>query len=375
MTRIRSFLYRKVAKPVFFALPPDFVHARTMDGLAVAGSIPGVPPMVKKVTARRYPELHTEWRGMAFTSPVGLAAGLDKNGRTVPMMQAFGFGFSEVGSVTAEPCAGNAKPWFYRLPKTQSLVVHVGLANQGVKKIITRLEKNSLAVQKEYPTILSLARTNSREASGVEEGIADYVASAKAAKKSPAVQMIELNISCPNAYCGEAYTTPELLEKLLTAIDAVMMGKPIFIKMPLDLSWSSTKKLLDVIVRHDVTGVTMANLAKNRDEIALQDVLPDTVEGGLSGAPTRAKSTELVRKTYKAYGDKLIIIGVGGVLSAEDAYEKIRAGATFVGLVTGLIFNGPQFVEEVNSGLVALLRRDGFTHISQAVGADVKGVQ
>ena len=369
MTKLRSMLYKHIAKPVFFALPPDFAHARTMDGLWGVGKIPGAATAVRKVSIRRHTELESTWNDMHFTSPVGLSAGLDKNGRIVPMMQALGFGFSEVGSVTAEPCAGNEKPWFYRLPKTESLVVHVGLANIGVKKILARLERNSKKVQSEYPTILSIARTNSQTASGVEEGIADYVASAKAAKKSEAVQMIELNISCPNAYGGETYTTPELLEKLLAAVDAVKVGKPIFIKMPLDLSWARTKKLLEVAVRNTVTGVTIANLTKRRDLVDFKESLPDEVLGGISGAPLRERSTELVAQTYKHFGNKLIIIGVGGILSAEDAYEKIKAGATYVGLVTGLIFNGPQFVEEVNRGLVRLLKSEGYQHISEAIGA------
>ncbi len=372
MTSVRSALYKHVAKPLFFALPPDFVHARTMDGLWAAGKVPGAAAAIRKLTIKRRPELERTWEGIQFSSPVGLSAGLDKNGRIVPMMQAIGFGFSEVGSVTAEPCTGNEKPWFYRLPRTKSLGVHVGLANEGVKRILARLESNTLAVQSHFPTILSIARTNSKQASGAKEGIADFVASAKQAKKSNAVQMIELNISCPNAFGGETYTTPELLEDLLSAIDGVNVAKPIFIKMPVDLPWNRTKKLLDIAVSHAITGVTFANLTKNRADADLKDPLPEAVLGGLSGAPTRKKSTELVAKTYQQYGERLVIIGVGGIFTAEDAYEKIKAGATFVGLVTGLIFNGPQLVEELNAGLAALLKRDGYTHISQAVGADYR---
>lgn len=370
MTRVRGFLYRRVAKPVLFKMPPDFAHARTLDGLWAAGKIPGFASGVKAVSVRKHPMLERTWKGMHFSSPVGLSAGLDKNGRAVPMMRALGFGFSEVGSVTAEACPGNPKPWFYRLPKTQSLVVHVGLANDGVKTILGRLHANTQTIQYGYPTILSIARTNSQEASGVEEGIADYVASARAAKKSPAVQMIELNISCPNAYGGQTFTTPQLLERLLSAIDTVKVGKPVLVKMPLDLEWPAFKKLLDVVARHDVAGVTIANLTKRWDLVEFKEALPDSVQGSLSGAPVRVRSTELIRRTYIAYGDRLTIFGAGGVLSAEDAYEKFKAGATFVELITGLIFNGPQFPEEVNRGLETLLQRDGYAHIDEVIGLD-----
>lgn len=370
MIKVRATAYKKVIKPVLFRFSPDVAHAQVLKGLTIAGSVPWVAKVVRKVSIRRLPELEIDWQGMHFSSPVGLSAGLDKNGRIVPMMQALGFGFSEVGSVTADICKGNEKPWFYRLPKTESLVVHVGLANEGVNPIVDRLEKLPQTIQSDFPKILSIARTNSKEASGVAEGIKDYIASAQRAKKSPAIQMIEINISCPNAHGGRTFTTPELLEKLLKALDAVKVGKPTFIKMPIDLSWAQTKELLDVIVRHHVTGVTMTNLTKERSLVDLKDDLPDSVEGSISGSPVRERSTEMVRRTYRSYGDKLTIIGVGGVMSAEHAYEKIKAGASFVELITGLIMNGPQFVEEVNRGLAKLLEADGYEHVWEAIGAD-----
>lgn len=369
MSSVRTILYRRVAKPVLFLMSPDAIHSHITVLSHTAGRVPGVARTLRVVNTRRRPELETTWKGLRFSSPAGLSAGFDKNGKTVPIMHAIGFGFSTVGSVTAELCVGNPKPWFYRLPKTQSLVVHAGLANDGVRTILRRLHALPLRLQKNYPIVLSVARTNSQEASGVDEGIADYVASVKAAKTSPAVSMIELNISCPNAYGGETYTTSVLLEKLLSAVDAVKAPQPIIIKMPVDLPWADFKKLLDVIVKHPVAGVTIANLTKNREAIDFKEPLPDSVKGGLSGAPTRHLSTALIRRTYEAYGDRLTIFGVGGIFTAEDAYEKIVNGASYVELITGLIFNGPGIVEEINRGLVRLLRRDGFTHISQAVGS------
>lgn len=367
---VRAAMYKKGIKPLLFNLHPDTAHSLVLGGLSMAGSMPGAARVVELAATRQRPMLQQTWRGMQFNSPVGLSAGLDKNGKAVPMMKALGFGFAEVGSVTAEPCAGNARPWFYRLPKTQSLVVHVGLANEGVEAIAGRLEKLPRTLQAAYPKVLSIARTNNKQAAGVETGIADYVASARRAKHSPAVQMIELNISCPNAYGGQTYTTPLLLEKLLAAIDEVKLGKPILVKLPIDLPWSKLSALLDVIIVHDIAGVTISNLTKRRTASELKDPLPDAILGGLSGAPLRARSTELIRKTYRAYGNRLTIFGVGGILSPEDAYEKIKAGATFVELITGLIMNGPQFVDEVNRGLVRLLKADGYGNILEAVGAD-----
>ncbi len=372
MTTIRTTVYIKAIKPVLFLTSPDFIHHNLTQVVYGAAKVPGLTGVVRGVSARRHPELESTWKGLRFDSPLGVAAGFDKNAKTVRMMRSIGFGFSTVGSVTSQPCAGNPKPWFYRLPKTQSIAVHVGLANEGVRPILHRLHQLPRSLQKVHPVVLSVARTNSKEASGPDEGVADYVASIEQAKHSPAVAIIEINISCPNAFGGETFTTPVLLEKLLTAVDAVRAPQPILIKMPADLPWKKFKELLDVIVKHDVDGVTVSNLAKDRSKIDLKDPLPESVKGGLSGAPVRALSTALVRQTYEAYGDRLMIVGVGGVLSAEDAYEKIVNGAQYVGLITGLIFNGPSFIEDVNRGLVKLMRKDGFTHISQAVGSAVK---
>lgn len=369
MKQFRTTPYKKIAKPLLFLTSPDAIHSH-MTTLAYGfGKTPGAAALLRGITVRRRPELETTWKGLRFSSPVGLAAGFDKNAKTMEAMHGIGFGFATVGSVTSKPCEGNPKPWFYRLPKTQSLVVHAGLANDGVEVILKRLNKLPISMQEKIPVVMSVARTNSQEASGAKEGIADYVASIEAAKHSLAVAAFEINISCPNAFGGETFTTPKLLDELLTAVDAVDAPQPKFIKMPADLEWPAFKKLLDVIVRHDIDAVTISNLAKDRSKIDLKDPLPDHIKGGLSGAPVRELSNNLIKKTYAAYGDKLTIVGVGGILSAEDAYEKITLGATYVELITGMIFNGPGFIEEVNSGVARLMKQDGFKHISEAVGS------
>jgi len=369
MTAVRRFLYQHIAKPVIFAFSPDQAHHMTMEFLALAGGVPGVAKTVEAFSVTKHPELEFVWRGMHFSSPVGLSAGLDKNGQAVPIMKAIGFGFSEVGSVTARPCEGNPKPWFYRLPKTKSLVVHVGLANKGIDVIISRLEKLPRLFREEFPTVLSIARTNDKRTSSDEAGIEDFIKSTKKALRSPAVQILELNISCPNAFCGERFTDPTLLAALLTRVADLKPHKPIFLKMPIELSWADTKKIIETArLSGVVQGLVYGNLKKDRSTVDFKEELPDTVKGNLSGAPTREQSTALVAKTRKVYGDVFTIVGVGGILTAEDAYEKIKAGATFVELITGLIMNGPQFIEEVNNGLVELLKRDGFSHISEAVG-------
>jgi dihydroorotate dehydrogenase (fumarate) len=249
--------------------------------------------------------------------------------------------------------------------------VNVGLANEGSDFIIKRLDNNQ-NINPRHNIILSVAKTNTCEVTSVEQGIEDYVASAKRANKSKIIRMIELNISCPNTYGGEPFNNPKDLDKLLVAIDNLKLCKPVVIKMPVDLSWAKTSRLLDVIIQHKVEGVTISNLAKDRSLLDLGDELPDEVVGNLSGKPTFELSNELIRQTYIKYGDKLKIIGVGGVFSADDAYLKIKLGASLVEFISAFIYQGPQLASEINYDLVGMLKRDGYKNISQAVGVDSK---
>ncbi len=369
--KICRLLYVRVAKPLLFLMSPDDVHRETIRVAAALGSFAVTRGLIRLIfRTPRDARLVQTHHAVEFTTPVGLAAGFDKNGQIISTIAALGFGFTEVGSVTANQCRGNERPWFYRLPKTQSLVVNAGLANDGSRIILERLRRLRPRVVRQLPVVLSVAKTNSRKVVDEATGIADYVTTVKRASREPHVSLIELNISCPNTYGGEPFTTADRLEHLLAAVDAVGACQPVYIKMPTNLPWSHFKLLLDVIVSHRVAGVTISNLAKDRLQLDIQDVLPDSVAGNLSGKPTVKTSNDLIRRTYLYCGERLTIIGVGGIFSADDAYKKIRLGASLVELITGLIFCGPQLIAEINDGLSKRLARDGFAHISQAIGID-----
>ena len=285
-------------------------------------------------------------------------------------MKAIGFGFMEGGSLTYRECQGNPRPWFHRLPKTKSIVVHVGLANHGVETIINRIKAYDPKTFYDFPLNISVAKTNSSVASTDDQAITDYIGSLKLLKKAGVGKLITLNISCPNTYGGEPFTTADRLDRLLSAADQVALSCPLFVKMPIDVSDKIFDELIDVIIAHQVAGVTIGNLAKDRTKIKLADPLPDNIEGNLSGKPTWELSNHHISRTYRHHKHQLTIIGVGGIFSAEDAYTKIRLGASLVELITGLIFEGPQLIGQINQGLDGLLYKDGFTHISQAIGID-----
>ena len=360
--------YQRIVKPILFASHPDKVHEGMIRTARGVQRIPLIRDIPKFWAYRNDEYLAQSLFGTTFRNPIGLSAGLDKDADTVGVMQGVGFGWMTVGSVSANPCAGNPRPWFYRLKKSRSLVVHVGLYNQGVEMIAKRIARYPDRLFKQFPLNVSAAKTNSKEVVSDAEGIKDYCTTLAQMDEQPHVRMLEINISCPNTYGGEPFTTPERLEELLSATDALTLKKPLFIKMPISLEWSQFEALLQVIVEHNVIGVSIGNLLKDRSKAVLSDELPDTVQGNLSGAPCRGVSTDLIRNTYKRFGDRLVIIGIGGVFTAEDAYEKITAGATLVAMVTGVIFEGPQVVGEINQGLVTLLKKDGYRNVSEAIG-------
>ena len=276
----------------------------------------------------------------------------------------------EGGSLTFNKCEGNPRPWFHRLPKTQSLVVYAGLANNGVKAIIKTLNSYPSDTFKGFPLNISIAKTNSKKTCTDKEAISDYIGSMELLQKARWGDIYTLNISCPNVYGGEPFTTPDRLEALLHEVDQLNLKQPLFIKMPSHLAWKEFNILLKVADRHTVQGLTISNLAKERGQAKLMDPLPETIKGNLSGKPTWDLSNNLIRQTYKKYGKRFVIIGVGGIFSAEDAYTKIKLGATLVELITGMIFEGPQLIGQINRGLVKLLEQDGYHTVSEAIGVE-----
>lgn len=361
--------YQKIIKPILFKSSPDDVHARLLRMSRIRQRYPFTDSLVSKALSyQNSANLGQTIQGIHFPNPVGLAAGFDKNIELAPTMKAVGYGFMTGGSVTFLACEGNPRPWFYRLPKQKSLVVNVGLANEGTQAVMDRLRTYKQSLFDRFPLVVSVAKTNSPDANDDPSAIADYVGSLSLLQNQPQVSVIEVNISCPNAFGGEPFTDPQRLEQLLANIDALNIAKPVWVKMPIDLAWPAFNELLNVIVRHNVHGVTIGNLQKSRSEIPSED-LPNEVKGNLSGLPTQAPSDELIRLTYASYGSRLMIVGVGGIFTAQDAYRKICLGASLVELITGMIYEGPQLVGQINRELVDLLKRDNFSTIGEAIGS------
>jgi dihydroorotate dehydrogenase len=370
ISKIFGFGYKWLGKPVLFAIHPDRAHEMLVSVSRFLQKFWVYRALVSWAWAYKNPKvLGQEICGIKFVNPLGLSAGFDTNFELAPTLKSIGFGLMEGGSLTFKPCAGNPHPWFYRLPKSKSIVVNKGLANRGAHAITKIIRKYPRGTFNNFVLNISVAKTNTQASCDDAGAIADYVGSLSVIKKAEVGDIITLNISCPNAYGGEPFNTAPRLEKLLEAVDDVGLDKPIFVKMPSNLAWPEFEKLLDVIARHKIAGVTICNLFKKRDKANLKDPLPDSVRGNLSGKPVFDVSNQLIQKTYQKYGKRFVIIGVGGVFSAEDAYTKIKLGASLVEMVTGMIFEGPQIIGQINQRLARLIAQDGYSNISEAVGA------
>lgn len=369
--RVSAAAYKHAVKPVLFRFAPDSVHRGMVQLTQIVQKVPVLRASPRMWAYQNKSMLSQKMLGLTFRNPIGLSAGFDKGIETVPIIEAVGFGWMTGGSVTWGKYKGNDGAWFFRLPKSKSLVVHAGLPSTGTLNVARHIEAYSPRLFTDFPLNVSVAMTNSKVCASTQLAISDYCKSLKHLDGLVNVGLHEINISCPNTFGGEPFTTPGRLEQLLKAVDDLKLEKPVFIKMPINLEINEFDSLLKVIIKHTIAGVAIGNLQKDRRKVVLQDELPDSVKGSLSGAPTRNTSTELIRFTYKKYHKKLLIIGIGGVFSAKDAYEKIQAGASLVGLITGMIFEGPQLIGEINHGLVALLKRDGYENISEAIGTKV----
>lgn len=351
-TLLISGLYKYTIKPILFKFDPEFVH----DVITIVGEFLGSSNTAKKIVSAffRYEnnKLVKEIDGIKFQNPIGLAGGFDYDGHLAEIMQSVGFGFNTVGTVTAKEYGGNPKPRLKRLPKSKSLLVNKGFKSEGVDKVIKRLESKNL---NGIIIGVSVGSSNVPEVNTIPKAIDDYIYSFKKLKNKKYIKYFELNISCPNAEMSETFAEPQNLKSLLKEIEMLEIQKPIYIKMANELSLNETATLVELAIKFKfIKGFIFSNLVKKRtnktfDKDEIRSV--ENLKGNFSGKPTKANSEELISYISKKFGDRTTIIGCGGIFSYEDAKEKLDRGADLVQLITGMIYEGPQLIGEINRKL------------------------
>jgi dihydroorotate dehydrogenase len=365
-------MYR-LLRPLLFSMDAERAHNASMRTAQLVQKIN--PSMIEPLYEFERGHLRQKLWGIEFPNPIGLAAGFDKNAQLIPFWEKVGFGFVEVGSVSAQPSEGNPRPRAFRVPEDKALINRMGLNNEGAQAVAQRLRETEN--ERWRPLGINIVKTHDPSITG-EEALEDFRTSF--ALLAPEANYIALNVSCPNTREGKTFEEPNALDDLLDLIFAererLSLSVPVLIKLSPPHSRevvfdSRLDELIAVSDEHGVHGFIASNTASDRNGLtASADTLADIGDGGLSGRPIAARSTLLVRYLYQATNGRLPIIGVGGVDSAEAAYEKIRAGASLVQLYTGLVYNGPSLIKSIKEELVQLIARDNLLPIEQAVGVD-----
>jgi len=357
-------IYKYLIKPLAFRQDPEETHNSAIRLGKIISSNLFLQSALSSAYNYQNPLLEQSLLGIQFKNPVGLAAGFDKNAEIIPAMQSIGFGFTEVGATTAKSCEGNIGIRLKRFPENKSLWINLGLNNQGTDSIYQRLNLFSPKV----PVGINIAKTNCKETANPEVAISDYVYSIKKFSSLKSISYLTINISCPNAYGGQPFSDPKLLSSLLNEVSKLKISKPVFLKLSPDLNKKTIDKIILLSKKHKISGFICSNLTKSKN----------LKSGGFSGLPVQEKSNSLISYVYKKthlnpkskkQNYNPIIIGVGGIFSAEDAYKKIKLGSNLVQLITGMIYEGPSLINEINRNLSILLKRDGFKNITEAVGS------
>ena len=345
-----------IAKPVLFSLPAETAHSAVHGLLETAQGTPVTTAMARRYTVSD-DRLVVSAFGQSFDNPVGVAAGFDKNATIPNALASMGFGFVEVGGVTAEPQTGNARPRMFRLREDGGLINRMGLNNEGAAAVGERLAATDVP----FPVGVNIAKS---EHVGTDAAPADYRETYE--RVAEGGDFFVVNVSCPNSQGFEELQNRAALTAIFEELQDAG-ASPLLVKLSPDLPDPAVEDTLELVTELDLDGVVATNTTINRPE-GLRS--PNANEaGGLSGKPIEDRATRMVR--FVAERVDVPVVGVGGVSSAEGAYRKIRAGASLVQLYTGLVYEGPSLARDSNEGLLELLERDGFDSVEDAVGVDL----
>ena len=363
-------LYKSLVRPLLFRKDAERSHEQILALLSHLEFLYGSLNDFYRIKDDR---LKVQIGPLTFSNPVGLAAGFDKNAVAPKALSAFGFGFMEIGAVTAQAQPGNPKPRLYRLPEDHALINRLGFNNEGAEAIALKLERlRARSAMPEVPVGINIGRTKIVE---TKDAVADFLAAFE--RLFPHGDFFSLNVSSPNTPNLRDLQEKTLLRELLAAVQeknralatrAKIDSKPLFVKIAPDMEFSQVDEIIDVVEAVKLTGIVATNATAFMREGLKSPAGREP--GGLSGRPITKVVTSFVSHIFQVTQGRLPIIGVGGIFNAEDAYDKIKAGASAVQIYTGWVYEGPGAVKRINRGLLSLLERDGLKHLSDAVGME-----
>jgi dihydroorotate dehydrogenase len=343
---------------VMFRVPPERIHTWVFALLRVATGLSVSRRLLAKWLAPSDPVLETTVFGVTFPGPVGLAAGFDKNGSGINAWGPLGFGYAEVGTVTAQAQPGNPAPRLFRLPEDRALLNRMGFNNHGAGELAIRLTRSQSTV----PIGVNIGKT---KVTPPERAVDDYAESARLC--GPLADFVVVNVSSPNTPGLRDLQAVASLRPILAAVRAETT-KPVLVKIAPDLSDDDVDEIADLAVELGLAGIVATNTTISRAGLLTPGVA-ELGAGGVSGAPVAARSLEILRRLHKRVGDQLVLISVGGMETADDAWERILAGASLVQGYTGFIYGGGLWAKDIHDGVAAKLKAGGFASLADAVGS------
>jgi dihydroorotate dehydrogenase len=341
-------MYKQIIRSILFKFDPEAVHYFTFRVLKLFFKIPFSKRIVCAIFQVNHPKLKRELFGLKFNNPVGLAAGFDKNAVLYNELANFGFGFIEIGTVTPKAQDGNPKKRLFRLKADAGLINRMGFNNAGLEALISNLKQNKNKV-------IIGGNIGKNTQTSPAHYTADYAQCFKALHSY--VDYFVLNVSCPNVGSHAKLTDKDYLEELICEMKRLNaefeVQKPILLKIAPDLNQLQLDEIIGLIAKTEIAGVIACNTSVSRAGLQTPKAIVETIgNGGLSGQPIKSKSTEVIRYLSKNSKNAFAIIGVGGIHSAEDALEKIQAGADLVQIYTGFVYEGPSLVKRINKALI-----------------------
>ncbi|MFY0650528.1 MAG: quinone-dependent dihydroorotate dehydrogenase [Cyclobacteriaceae bacterium] len=340
-------MYKTLLRPLLFKMAPERAHNFTFSGLSLIDSIPGLKSIIRSLHSYDHPKLERELFGLKFKNPVGLAAGLDKNAEAIDVFDCFGFGFVEIGTITPKPQDGNPKPRMFRLPKDKSIINRMGFNNEGVQAAKNRLTRRKSKV-------LVGGNIGKNKVTPNENALDDYLICFN--ELFELVDYFVVNVSSPNTPGLRELQDKEPLTRLLQSLmdenNTKENPKPILLKIAPDLSNDQLDDIVDIVRNTKIAGLIATNTTIDRGNLTTDvNQVSEIGNGGLSGAALTKRSTEVIRYLSEKSNGSFPIIGVGGISSADDAIEKLEAGASLVQIYSGLIYEGPGLVKKINKQL------------------------